>query len=708
MELDFTCILQNSRTIIIERFNDQAKNLCTVLKGQDSDEAIVKVDEELCVKSFEEFKKKFKPTVYEVFCTDENGNLQVTYSLEICKGAHPISLCDHEFYKAVHDIAVEKSASNTDNNNIDYTKLYEALDPKFIYKRARRRRDDVRQFVTNALEEQKKGNPDGVKKWMLMAKQTHQSVKEEYAGSALRILPLVVRDTEMLLESRGITNDNIGIEGGSKTPELLPCSVKWDSEGNLVSVPLDLSKPEVLGIEQKGDKILQITQKNWESTADAINNEYDGSIDKNLFLSVYSEKENTALLSLTTDELKERKEIFGNMYVAAQQSFCNAVGYLVQKVASMEQFFIHASDENGIVESGVIIANCSVADIMENERYVKKYLKNASNNEKDRIWFAVLPATIDKDKKWIESSATADAEIDLFNMDLFKTNESSKNKDGIETVTISDINNISSLLAEFGILSFFNFNACEATSFKTFGSSSDIIKEYNKEVSAIKSTNSTVLVYPNFTIIPKNKRQVEVVNNIKFFTPSVYIDAAYVAAGIVVATQNMKIQKKKYGKKVINGRPFVRFDLEEEKSSQAFVAKFNPESRLNMDKEISMLLRGKNGNAFCFRSDSLAKNAFVFTARTMDAKPIYWFLTRHYFKFLMERSFINGMTSEKAKQFANTILNIVSNETDDSIVNQLLRSGEKFYYNEETTSFSFKFNGIDEPLDFVVNIDDDN
>ncbi len=708
MELDFTCILQNSRTIIIERFNDQAKNLCTVLKGQDSDEAIVKVDEELCVKSFEEFKKKFKPTVYEVFRTDENGNLQVTYSLEICKGAHPISLCDHEFYKAVHDIAVEKSASNTDNNNIDYTKLYEALDPKFIYKRARRRRDDVRQFVTNALEEQKKGNPDGVKKWMLMAKQTHQSVKEEYAGSALRILPLVVRDTEMLLESRGITNDNIGIEGGSKTPELLPCSVKWDSEGNLVSVPLDLSKPEVLGIEQKGDKILQITQKNWESTADAINNEYDGSIDKNLFLSVYSEKENTALLSLTTDELKERKEIFGNMYVAAQQSFCNAVGYLVQKVASMEQFFIHASDENGIVESGVIIANCSVADIMENERYVKKYLKNASNNEKDRIWFAVLPATIDKDKKWIESSATADAEIDLFNMDLFKTNESSKNKDGIETVTISDINNISSLLAEFGILSFFNFNACEATSFKTFGSSSDIIKEYNKEVSAIKSTNSTVLVYPNFTIIPKNKRQVEVVNNIKFFTPSVYIDAAYVAAGIVVATQNMKIQKKKYGKKVINGRPFVRFDLEEEKSSQAFVAKFNPESRLNMDKEISMLLRGKNGNAFCFRSDSLAKNAFVFTARTMDAKPIYWFLTRHYFKFLMERSFINGMTSEKAKQFANTILNIVSNETDDSIVNQLLRSGEKFYYNEETTSFSFKFNGIDEPLDFVVNIDDDN
>ncbi|MDE6835263.1 MAG: hypothetical protein K2J39_13610 [Ruminococcus sp.] len=707
MKLDFTRIPQNSRTIIIERFNDQAENLCTLLKGQDSDDALIVVDEKLCVKSFEEFKTKFRPTVYEVFTKDETGNLKVTYSLEMCDGANPISLCEHEFYKAVHDIAVEKSASNTDNNNIDYTKLYEALNPKLIYKRARRRRDDVRQFITNALEEQEKGNPDGVKKWMLMAKQTHEAVKEEYSGSALRLLPLVVRDTELLLESKGISGDNKNNNSEETTSEALPCSVKWDSDGNLITVPREAIKKESLTLEDKRNKVLQITQKNWESTADAINNQHEGSVDKNLFLSVYSEQKNTALSTLTTEELKERKKIYGDMYVSAQQSFCNAVGYLVQKVASMEQFFIHASDDDGIVESGVIIANCSVSDIIENERYVKNFLKNAKNSEKDRIWLAVLPATVDKDKKWVESSTTSDVDFDLYNMDIFSINEPESNE-GIETVTIADINNISSLLAESGILSFFNFNACEATSFKTFGANPDIIREYNKETSAIKRPDATVLAYPNFTIIPKNQRKVEMVNGNKLFTPAIYIDSAYVAAGIVVSTQNMKIQKKKYGKKVMDGRPFMRFDLEEEKSSQAFIARFNPESRLNMDKDFATLIRGKNGNAFCFRSDSLEKNAFVFTARTMNTKPVYWFMTQQYFTFLLERTYtIGGLTSDKAKQFSNAVSNIVSNETDDTIVNQLLRSGEKFYYNDETKSFSLKFNGIDEQLDFVISVVDD-
>ena len=705
MNLDFTHIPQNSRTIIVERFNDKAPNLCTLLKGQDSDDAIVKIDEELCVRSFDEFKDKFKPTVYEVFKNDVNGELQVTYSLEFCNGAHPIALCEHEFYKAVHDIAAEKSVSTTDNNNIDYTKLYEALDPKLIYTKARRRRDDVRQFVTNALEEQQKGNPDGVKKWMLMAKNIHEAVKEEYAGSALRMLPLVVRDTEMLLEGRGITNDSIGmIESGAETPVLLPCSVEWDSEGNLRTKPLDSRKPEVLGIEKKEDKVLQITQKNWEATVNAIP---EGQVDKNLFLSVYSEKENTALATLSTEQLIERKQVFGNMYVAAQQSFCNAVGYLVQKVASIEQFFIHASNENGIVESGVVVANCAISDILENERYVKDYLKNASNSEKDRVWFAILPSAIDRDRKWLETTSNFDMENDPF-IDIFNVNES-KTNDGIQTVTIADISNISTLFAEYGILSFFNFNACEATSFKSFGANSNIIEDYKKEITAIKRPDATVLAYPNFTIIPKNKRQVEMVNDTKLYTPAVYIDAAYVAAGIVVSTQCMKIQKKKYGKKVVDGRPFIRFDLEEEKSSQEFIAKFNPESRLNMDREVATTLRGKSGNAFCFRSDSLEKNAFVFTARTLNAKPIFWFLSQQYFTFFLERTYIvGGLTSEKAKKFANSISNIVSNENDDSIINQLLRSGEEFKYNEETKAFSLKFNGIDEPLAFAVNLVDGN
>jgi hypothetical protein len=390
------------------------------------------------------------------------------------------------------------------------------------------------------------------------------------------------------------------------------------------------------------------------------------------------------------------------MYTAANQSFCDAVSYLVQKVASLEQFFIHAGDEDGIVESGVIIANCSVSDIIENQRYVKEFLKIASVNEKDRIWFAVLPAAIDKSGKWSETYSKNE-NFEPFD-DILSMGET-KSNDGIKRVKIADINIISELFAEYGILSFFNFNACEETSFKNFGANLNIINEYNKETADIKRPDATVLAYPNFTIIPKNKRKV---GDMDLYTPPVYIDAAYVAAGIVVSTQCMKIQKKKFGKKVVDGRPFIRFDLEDERSNQAFIAKFNPESRLNMDKTVAITLSGKNGNAFCFRSDSLEKNAFVYTARTLSGKKIYWYIVQQYLTFLIERTYNKSkLTSAMAKQFVNSVSNIVANESDDSVVNQILHKGEEFRYDEETKKFSLKFSGISEPIDFEIEVGSD-
>lgn len=713
MDLDFKRVPQNSRTIIFERFNDQAGNLCTLLKGQEPDEALVKIDEELCVKSFEEFKEKFKPTVYEIFGADENGNLQVKYSLEFNENENinRISLCEHEFYKAVHDIAVEKSMSVKDNNNIDYTKLYEALDPKLIYTRARRRRDEVKQFVKNAVEAQESGNPDGVRKWMMMAKKTHDAVREEYAGSALRILPLAVRDTEIILEGRGVTGKSEkAIESGSEPTAFLPCRVEWDSDGNLKTVEADSAKPKVLALEQKEDKVLAITQRNWEATVDAIP---EGTVDRNVFLSVYSGKNNAALVNLDNDKLLERKKVLGDMYTAAQQSFCRAVGYLVQKVASIEQFFIHAGNESELVESGVIIANCSVSDIKENAANVRNFLKAAGNQEKDKIWFAVLPAALDSEKKWVESSFGNDdagfGSDDMFNIDFASEPQDNKNE-GIETVTVADINYMSSLLAEYGVMSFFNFNACEKTSFKSFGANKKLIDEFNTELSGIKKLESTVLVYPNFTIIPNNKKELrEVVNGNTLYVPSIYIDAAYVAAGIVVATQNEKIQKKKFGKKIEDGVPFMSFDLEEEQNSRAFMANFNPESRLNMDREVRVYLLGKNGNAFCFKSDTLEKNAFVFTARTLNGSKIYRYITQQYFTFLLERTYTVGTINvEKAKQFATAVSNLIFNSSGDSYVNCILHKGESLEYSEDKNALTLKFNDIDEPLSLDIEIENDN
>lgn len=719
MKINFKkSVPQNARTIIFERFNDQKDNLCRLLDGQD-DADLIDAGNKLIVKSFEEFKKVFQPVVYEVYNQDENGEIQVSYSLEKNGNrSHEIRLCDHEFYRAVHNIAMKKSASTTDNDHMSYEDLYEALDPKRIYTRARRRRDDVQHYIASALEAQENGNPDGVKKWMLKAKQTYVSVRDEYAGSALRLLPVAIRDTELLLEAKGVSKEaEQQIASGAAAPKLLSCSIQWDDDGNLKPIPLEENTPEVLGIEQKENKVRLIAQKYWKETADEINAS-GGSVNKSLFLSVYSKQENTALASVPTEELIARKQTYENYYVAAQQAFCNAVGILTQKVASLEQFFMHAGDENGMVESGVIIANCSVSDILDSDKNIqniRKFLKAVNSTEENRIWFAVLPAAYDEeicgDKSTSNSSDDADLMDDLSNFDMFSEASNQKKEDDTEeTVNIEKISRVSSILSEFKILSFFNFTACDSTSFRNFGISEEIIKKYKKKSESIKNSDSTVLVYPNFTIIPKAKRQVDMktADGNKLYTPDIYVDAAYVAAGIVAATQSENIQKKKFGKRVNEDLPFIRFDLEKEENSRAFATKFNPESRLNMDREIAALLSGKSGNAFCFKSDTLEKNAFVFTARTLNARPIYQFITKNYLGFCAERTYPFGMKQEDAKSFSTEIYNVVNASEDDANkINPLLYPGETFEYSEAEKTFLLTFNGMENPIKVEVNINEE-
>lgn len=714
MKLDFNVVKQTSRTLIIERFNDQSPNLCTILTGREPGEMLDKVESDLCVKSFDEFKEKFKPTAYEVFSQDENGKLSVTYTLEKKEGANAISLCEHEFYRAVHNVALEKYASAKNNNQISYDKLYEALEPEKIYTRARRRREQVNSFVASAIEENNNGNPDGARRWMLQAKKIYNDVRNEYSGSALRLLPIYLRDIDTILSEKTAGNVNeLGTGDNASAPIAgLPCKVEWDADGNLIAKTVERKEqPPVLAIEDSKQQVRAITSRGWEQIADSIP---EGNISKDVFLSVYSEQHNSALAECSVEELTRRKEYMGDCYRAAQQSFCNAVGYLVQKVASIEQFFLHAGDADGIVESGVVIANCSAADVIERKDLVSTYLKIAANEDKDRIWLAVLPAMMNTDENEPWEDPISDGDFDPNNIyDILNPSNNissfSKREKLDGAVTAADVNQITECFAEYGILSFVNFNACEKTGFKNFGATMDIIEQYNNELQDLKRRDATVLAYPNFTIIPKNKSQLkEIVNGKNLYVPTIYIDAAYVAAGIIAATQNEKIQKKKFGNKVIDGRPFMRFDLEEEQNCRAFMAKFNPESRINMDKEVVLRLKGKQGNAFCFRSDTHQNNAFVLTARTLNARPVYYFLTKNYFTFLLDRTYSIGRTTvNDVKAFINAINNIVNKESYLDAVNLLLHTGDIFAFDEQKQRPTLCFKGIEEPVDINIDIQDD-
>ncbi|MDE6102497.1 MAG: hypothetical protein K2F73_05935, partial [Ruminococcus sp.] len=296
------------------------------------------------------------------------------------------------------------------------------------------------------MEEKKNKNPDGMKKWLRLAQTTFNDVKKEYSGSALRLLPLAIEDSQKIINGRNNENDTKQIETSAEKAEALPLySLKWDSNGELKPVKQETTAHND---NKQDDSCTQLVAKNWEKIADSMP---EGSVDKNLFMSVYAEQKNMVLQTMSTDELQQRVDVMSEIYNAAQQSFFNAIGLLVQKVAGVEQFFRHAGDEKGEVKAGVIIANCTLDDVFENEENVKNFLESLKTSPEERIWFAVLPSASYESVKKNESDNDSEVKIDFDDMDDNDSKDNTK-----MSVSIGDINRMTKILKKCGILSFFN------------------------------------------------------------------------------------------------------------------------------------------------------------------------------------------------------------------------------------------------------------
>lgn len=707
MKLDFTRIPQNSRTIVFECFNAERPDLVKQSFRLNSDDPspLEKINKNLLVHSFEEFKEKFNPVIYEYYDKDASGRPVVKYSVTkpTDKKHNSIELCKHEFYLAVRKIAEQKAASSKNNEQIDYSTVYEMLSPQHIYERSKQRKTNVMQFVYNAWEAQENGDPDTAESWLKKAQATLEDVKHEYEGSAIKFLPVAIHEAERL-----IMNADEKPEKDSEKPDDKSYSydIVWDDEGNIKAI--EVENPPVLQMESNNNQILKLVQQGWENTANQLP---DNKVPKKLFLQIFSDVKDSslALNSKNKDELVEYKKELSGTYIEELQSFCDSIGHLIQKVASLEQFFIHAADENERVESGVVIANCTIKDIFsdsETEKNVKRYLMDSGLQGKDKIWFAILPAAIDNEGNWKDKTRKKSGNRNIFENGFPNTSnyaDEVEEKFGIKKICLSDISKMGKFLNECGILSFFNLNACEQTSFKMFNkdisAAVDMIeKDFYKE--------SVVLAYPNFSIIPKDKRKV-VFKDLgeELFTPTIYIDAAYVAAGIVVATQTEKIQKiVNKDKNIKDGLPFVRFDLEDAELGEPFYAHFNPESRNNISSEVAAELRSKKGNLFCFRSDDDEDNVFVLTARLLNGYPVYYWLTREYYMFLKDRVYNRtGLSAEQAEEYVLSIMKLAENMSAFKILNTplLKGSGEEITFekkNNERGEFKFTFKGMDTPL----------
>ena len=648
-----------SKTILFEEFTGEKPSIMAEIKNLGNGSNIDEVYEAIAgtkngrqvedetkgyiVKSFDEFLKKFNPVIYETQSYDEFYERPiVTYSLKQTKNSKPVEICKQAFYEVVCDVINKKAVSGKTNIDFDYGLISELLSPRAETKRMKRIRQELKLNTEKFLECKKNNRSEEAIKYLKICSKNYQEIWKRYKDNPINLLPLAIADTDVMIKEirKHTEQNNTSSEVITGSEQLRICDYTYNEDGELKAVYCENAIEEEDNDSSMDDNIITTTgvlKKNIDRVIEQIPSIKDSKYMCNVFERSFVLNSITANEDL--DNLLERQKGYVEAYVSVQQSFFDAAAELIKKVLNVEMFFKHASDEKGEFHSELIITNCGIDEILEenNKKCFKDFIERLNNTSDKKIWFAILPPVYNKD--YAEDTQTmefnSDDEYDM-------TGRMAEDKTAVteDKVKIESITQMVDILKDENIISFFNFKASEKTSFKNF--SENIFEGYKSEIDNINNTvkDFSVLSYPNFTVIPKEEKDILVSDELikedgtvclgkKYVKiPAIYIDSAYVSAGLVAATQSIDILRQK-GYKIVEDNPCVRFNLEDSKNKFNFKTIFNREDGFTRAEGLTEKIeRCKLG--FCYSSNEAydetnneIKNAYLQTARTCSGKLLY-------------------------------------------------------------------------------------
>ncbi len=695
-------IVQTSKTILFEEFNDQNNdNLATFLENNDpSDEMFVEELKKLEVYSFKDFLKKFAPDVYEICQMNEDGKPEFIYTVDAknVKNQYAVKqpITEHTYYKMLSDLYYQKGNSNESNLQFDDTKILEMLTPKQEVEEAKDIRKSLRYNLERYQELKEKGeNPSEYARQFVAAR---KKIVSKYKDSKMGLLPLVIDDTKTKLE---LINRKLPANDGdnSETSTKISGMLTFDEKGDLTVKSIEY-KPEEAdnGDADKnkqdiGGTITALIEQDYDATEKNKND-----FVKSLVVSVYSPTDN-ALAPISNEELALKRQEYEYkikqyeaIYKQAKQSFIDEMTTVLEKLLDVKIFFDHATadgGDEGRLEAGLIVSNCKANKLLSGnlvrERF-EKFIKESGRNqdEKNKIWFAILPAVVNKD------TSGEDEEVDdifaTISDDEDDTVEVSANKDYLD---INVAKNMLKLLNESRIMTVFNFKADKDSGFG--GITAKYIADTKEQLKDM-DYDHVAIAYPNFTL---TRERIVPLGNEEIKVPGVYIDASYPAVGLLVASQQINyLEKHGFKGRVNRNNVCVHVNLEDDDVRKNLTTKFNRELTLRWSKDITDEIN-RDDFGFVFSSDKIyingeaLKNTYVYLARTLKKNkdgiyiPIYQTLIKD---FIQQYTKLMGNGGKIKETTLNTFLNKeVKNwrKEDDRQINCLLKPEEEIVKDEE-------------------------
>ncbi|MBR0260462.1 MAG: hypothetical protein IJQ85_01575 [Selenomonadaceae bacterium] len=725
---------QTHKTIIFEEFDSSTDNLYTIINNDPSDNKLAEeIENKLLVKSFEEFMEKFAPKVYEVAWREpDSGNIKFLYTTDPTKFAgYPnfqIKISDHAFYRALAKLYETRGSTGQSNLKFDDREIMEMLTPKKELEEAR----DIRQKMDYNLQLYYEAEARGDRSEMNLASDKVMECREkisEYASSPLnKLLPILIDDIDKKLELLGSGVSSDGTK--SDTPKALPSyGVLYLNEAGQLDI-LDNQKRETVlkalpsADDKKGGSLVvandnhpaQITtlpakpaQNKSESPvpdkqtlhnqiAETIVMDYEEEAEiqneqvKSLIVSTFAPlaaNKKIDLATLDEDKLVATKKMYENAYASARQSFANEMSRIVESLLGVKTFFDHATVDGGEssqIPEGVIIANCKASRLLKiKDKFTSKMKLLGKDQGRDRIWFAVVPSVFEKPP--VKNDTNFEKTGPLGGPLRRKKDSAEKISD--DYVNLNALKEFIEIMEKAKIMTVFNIRAKNGNTFADLTAA-----EVQNKIETFETCNYShaAYAYPNFTLINERiLKPFEGQDTTEINLPGIFIDAAYPAAGLLVASQQTKVldgRKLKYDRE----SPCVSVNFEELEVKKKLPTKFNREAVLRRSED---LIRAINENMFGFAfsgdevkdNDGVWKNSYVHCARTLaknkktgNYKPIYQTLTEDYIAQDL------NLLASKSKEEVEKRIKRINKDCEDKngqknryagCVNLLLRENEK-------------------------------
>lgn len=712
-------IPQTHRAILFEEFthpaDNTAKNLYDILTFYSDPEAsdvemYKDIEKQLEVRSFNEFLEKFPPRVFEFVTGTTDGDTIFQYTSDpiVAKknNGREIKITGHTYYEMLVNMYSQKGDSGVANIEFNDKKLREILTPKREIEALYDTRRQI-PMIMEKYDEAIKKNENAAPLAKRLKKIRREAFEQLRNPTALMSIGLDDANRKIAATDTRLKQLNASSSDGGEAPKLLSGRGGFDENGRWILIPAKASTPDSTEAsdstsDPEGDaskKFALILQGDLNKHAQNENN-----FTKSLIVSAYTgtelanpmEGKSTAELVEYREQLISRKENIEKCFRQAKEAFIQVLSENVQKLLCVKIFFDHATVKGGnegtLPKVGLIVANCSPAKLIDDK--IKKKFEATMRHlgldvtDKNKLWFAILPHVLEDDY-----SGGVDENISLED-DLFDDDLDEEEKVSANGTDFSVAKSILKIMDDCKIMTVFNFAPNKQTTFSSLNAAT-----VNALQDKLEPLNMEHAVYalPNFTIMREGTVPLSDEDNAtKIAVPAMYIDAAYVAAGLLIAAQQPEYWASRGFKneQILKENPCVRIDFEWDRITPIMLTKFNRERSIAWSSDVVKALT-KNHFGFAFDGDrkydvqtgSFIDNTYILNARTLkrkggDYQPIFCTLTKDFIQACLKTFSATGLQLKKDQlkaflRIAGEWETQTKRFSKQDPINLLLREGER-------------------------------